>query len=138
MIRFMNEDESKAVLKSFGLKTYRSQLYFIAQREGETDSEYSKFYDDYDFTAPNTLRSATPLASSPQLVFSIYLQMYNYIYTTRESLPVNSTITSDNSNCRKITANLVNTYGTVDLSGKYYALDYINILKEIILICMRN
>lgn len=130
MIRFMNEDESKAVLKSFGLKTYRSQLYFIAQREGETDSEYSKFYDDYDFTAPNTLRSATPLASSPQLVFSIYLQMYNYIYTTRESLPVNSTITSDNSNCRKITANLVNTYGTVDLSGKYYALDYINILKE--------
>lgn len=131
VIRFMNEDESKAVLKSFGLKTYRSQLYYIAQKDGESDSEYSKFYDDFDFTAPNTLRSPELLTDRPSIVFSLYLEMYNYIYTTRQNLPVNSEITSDNSNCRNITQNLLNIYSPMSsASGKYNPQQYIELLKN--------
>lgn len=129
LIRFLNEDEAKAVLKSFGLKTYRSQLYYLAQAEGETDAEYSKFYDDYDFTAPNTLRTANIVET--HLAFSLYLEMYNYIYTTRANLPVNSSITSSTSNCRAITDELITIYASqTQPTGSYNAIEYINSLKE--------
>lgn len=109
VIRFINEDEANAVLKTFGLKTYRSQLWYIKQGD-MSDSEYSKYYDEYDFTTP-TSNTATSLKSHPGLAFAIYLEMYNYIYTYRNSL---NTDYSDSYPDRVITSNMR------DVTNYYY------------------
>lgn len=133
IIRFMNEDEANAVLKTFGLKTYRSQLWYIKQGD-MTDSEYSKYYDDYDFTTSNSDKPQS-LKSVPALAFYIYLEMYNYIYTYRSSL--NTDYTTENpdrtitSNMRYVTNYYLNKVGSEDDDDDIVdPVDYVNYLKE--------
>lgn len=130
LIRFINEDEVNAVFKAFGVKAYRSELYFIPQKD-RTDAQYSKYYDDYDFA--NNLSSvsydAVKLTSNTNLVFALYIEMYNYIYSYRESLQSLATETSNTTNRRNITQDLYRIYSTLsdEEASKYtyqYALEH--------------
>lgn len=130
VIRFINEDECNAVLKTFGLKTYRSQLYYIPQNE-MSDTEYSEYYDEYDFTAPNTTNKPIPLKSEKSLAFAIYLEMYNYIYTYRNKLITN--IENDNitTNMRNVTQKYYEDYKTSDvLDNMYKPYEYVEHLEK--------
>ncbi len=114
LIRFTSQDEVNAVLKTFGLKTYRSRLYFIPQLNDQTAQEYSKYYDDFDFTDNSTtnVNARRDLTNMPSgFMLSLYIEMYNYVYPYRdqlgniENIPVNNT-----SNRRDITAYLVEQF----------------------------
>ncbi len=132
IIRFINEDEANAVLKTFGLKTYRSQLWYIKQGN-MSDSEYSKYYDDYDFTTGSD--TAQSLKSVPGLAFYLYLEMYNYIYTYRNSL--NTDYSTDHpdriitSNMRYVTNYYYNKVGGEDDGNEITnPADYVNHLES--------
>ena len=99
IIRFTSQDEANQVYKAFGLKTYRNQLYYITDEvsrdidgDGQveddyyTESEYSKHYDEYDFTKQVSHANEYKLLSGEEneaLVLAIYLEMYNYVYSYR-------------------------------------------------------
>lgn len=121
-IRFIDNDEVNAVLKTFGLKVYRSKLYFISQ-EGVvrpnnnkelTDAQYSKWYDEFDFTKTSNLGNDNAIDLSVYedtgLMLALYIEIYNYIYSYRE--PIKSVLNFDttSSNRRDTTAKLINAY----------------------------
>lgn len=93
LIRFASQSEANEVLKSFGLKTYRNNLYFIrpdVYRDGQdvtlTNSEYSKYYDEFDFTKASQHQDTYVNLSGVEnegLVLAIYLEIYNYVYSYR-------------------------------------------------------
>ena len=93
LIRFASQDEANEVLKSFGLKTYRNNLYFVkpdVYRDGEdvtlSNAEYSKYYDEFDFTKASQHEDTYVNLSGTEnegLVLAIYLEIYNYVYSYR-------------------------------------------------------
>lgn len=92
LIRFINENEAMSVLKAFGLKSYRSRMYYIFQDDEMTNEEYSKWYDDFDFTDPANVSNYRMVSSNNDfnqaLMLSIYIEMYNYVYSYRT--PINN------------------------------------------------
>ena len=129
VLRFESEDEINATLKAFGVKLYRSKFYYIRQynvtQNGSaghnlTDAKYSDWYDNFDFTAENNKDNFDVL--SDRAVMELYIQMYNYIYTYKDSLPTRSYLTdaineSTYANRRKVTAQIVE--GDSDDALKY-------------------
>ncbi len=128
LIRFINNDEVESVFKAFGLKTYRSEIYYIPQGD-KTDSEYSKYYDDFDF-ATDLKSSETvsrKISSDINLVFALYIEMYNYIYSYRSQLESLSTVQTDKLNRRDVTEDLWYIYASGQYDEKYtyqYALEH--------------
>ena len=129
ILRFESEDEINATLKAFGVKLYRSKFYYIRQynvtQNGSaghnlTDAKYSDWYDNFDFTAENNKDNFDVLTD--RAVMELYIQMYNYIYTYKDSLPTRSYLTdaineSTYANRRKVTAQIVE--GDSDDALKY-------------------
>lgn len=125
LIRFNSQNEANAVLKTFGLKTYRSRLYYLPQNE-KSDAEYSKYYDDYDFTDNTTDAQQERIDLTNQksaMMLSLYVEMYNYVYPYREKLnnipgiPANST-----SNRRDVTQKILDSFsrdneGSIDVNN---------------------
>lgn len=104
LIRFSSQDEVDAVLKTFGLKTYRSNLYFIRQKAEQTDSEYSKYYDDFDFAVDGNDENVVNLSRQTQaFMLSLYIEMYNYVYPYRTQIKNIEGITEDNDANRRTT-----------------------------------
>lgn len=111
-IRFISEDELNETLKTFGIKAYKKQLYFLKQegvmKDGEyvdlTNQEYSEWYDDFDFTAITNTSNKIALTDDA-MVLELYVAIYNYIYTYREQLPMEDNVAAvfnaNNTNNRR-------------------------------------
>ncbi len=114
MIRFNNEDEINSTLKAFGIKAYNDTFYFIPQN-GKTNTEYNEYYDDFKINAASDSEKCFNLSTigGETAVFELYVQMYNYIYAYRDSLPVEPGVISSaftSSNCRDVTESIVVKY----------------------------
>ncbi|MCR5787430.1 MAG: hypothetical protein K6G28_06995 [Acholeplasmatales bacterium] len=131
LIRFNSQDEINQTLKNFGVKLYNSNYYLIYQTgahvgkdyEGAdeagnknlTDAEYSKWYDDYDFTSPSNIQFENATKLDEAQVLALFIEMYNYIYPYKTQLE--SPVTGDRS-----TENRVKV--TEKLADKSLELDY--------------
>lgn len=146
LIKFTNAEEITSTLKAFGVKVYNSTFYFIPQGS-MTNTEYSSYYDDFDCSSPSTSEKCFNMntVGGDSLIFEFYVEMYNYIYTYRESLvsSVGGT-TNTTTHRRDITDKLVAKYITqseddvktpeqlladMNLDEEYYEL-YINYTQE--------
>ncbi len=119
ILRFESEDEINATYKAFGVKLYRSKLYYIRQynvtKNGTsghnlTDAEYKDWYENFDFTDQANQDNYQVL--SDRAVLELYIQMYNYIYTYKDELPYRSYLetrvaNSTYANRRKVTEGIV-------------------------------
>ncbi len=92
MLRFVSEDEITQTLRTFGVKLYNGNFYFIKQEIEEngaakklSDSEYDKHYSDFDFTLASNQNNYIKLNGLGVLL--VYVEMYNYLYTYRDELP---------------------------------------------------
>ena len=87
-IRFTDEDEVNQALRSFGVKEYNNQLYFIPQNS-KTNVEYSTYYDDFDVTDAANQDACYNLTQivGDGGIFELYCQLYNYMYSYRDALP---------------------------------------------------
>lgn len=100
IIRFMNENEVNETLKAFGIKTFKSTLYYIPGKANMSYAEYSKYYDEVsssDITSSKDGINGFDQLATEAGVLELYIEMYNYVYTYRDSLPnTNSAWTSEN------------------------------------------
>ena len=144
IIRFTNQDEANQVYKAFGLKTYRNQLYYIndyvyrdtngdGQPEDDyyTESEYSKHYDEYDFTKQVSHDAEAILLSgegNEALVLAIFLEMYNYVYSYRAE-QFNHIVEVNNSKDgrRDVVSKLIDKFGA---RGDYYGYTVENVYEQ--------
>lgn len=100
-IRFLSDDEAKQTLKAFGVKTYKSELYFIYPKdENQSVSDYNDYYDDFDFSkeAEDSYVNLTTLGNA--CVLQLYIEMYNYIYSYRSPIANDATIPANDTNSR--------------------------------------
>ncbi len=81
LIRFSTEDEFNSTLRSFGIKQYNSDWYYIPSKDGDSFSDYSDYYDDLSSTDIKDLDGnlAAQRLSKYEIAL-IYIQMYNYLY----------------------------------------------------------
>ena len=90
LIRFMNNDEAKNVLKKFGLKESGGKLYQITLDENETKTEkdYNSYYSKYSIklTGDDSIISIDEKGYGKATVLKVYAAIYNYIYTYRDSI----------------------------------------------------
>ncbi len=119
IIRFESSDEINATYKAFGVKLYRSKLYYIRQYNvtidgtsghNKTDAEYNDWYENFDFTDEANKDNYTVL--SDRAVLELYIQMYNYVYTYKDQLPYRDYLSdrvasSTYANRRKVTEGIV-------------------------------
>lgn len=119
IIRFTNEDEITSTLKAFGVKVYNDTFYYIPAN-GKTVVEYSEYYDDFSIETLSNSSYCVNLNAlgGDSLIFELYLQMYNYIYTYRDSLPTQINILNTTTNRRDITEAIIAAFknSTVDPS----------------------
>lgn len=95
VIRFTNQAEIDSTYKSFGLKVYEGHFFYIPQN-GKTNSEYSEYYDKFKIEDPKNSGLCIDLTAlgGDKIVFELYVQMYNYIYTYRDALPTLENVVS--------------------------------------------
>lgn len=113
-IRFVNLNEANATLRHFNLKTYRNQLYEIADPRGTTDvdgkakevldslgifqysnigdADYRKYYDKYQIDPSVSAGSNADVALDENETLVKFLEIYNYIYSFRDSVNTNYTV----------------------------------------------
>lgn len=129
LIRFESSDEINATYKAFGVKLYRSKLYYIRQynvtKKGTsghnlTDAEYNDWYENFDFTDEANKDNYQVL--SDRAVLELYIQMYNYVYTYKSELPYRDYLSdrvanSTYANRRKLTEGIA--AGNSDDATKY-------------------
>lgn len=111
-IRFVNLNEANATLRKFNIKTFRNQLYVIDDPRGNTpvegkakevldslgifqysnisDADYRKYYDKYAITTTAGSNADVPLDQDQTL--QLFLKIYNYIYSFRDSVSTNYTV----------------------------------------------
>lgn len=80
LIRFSTEDEFNSTLRSFGIKQYNSDWYYIPS-DKTSFSDYCDYYDD--LTTSDIKNLDGDLAAqrlSKYEIALIYIQMYNYLY----------------------------------------------------------
>ena len=117
IIRFTNEDEIKSTLKAFGIKVYNDTFYYIPAN-GKTVVEYSEYYDDFSIESLYNSSYCVNLNAigGDSLIFELYLQIYNFIYTYRDALPTQINILNTTTNRRDITEAIIAEFknSTVD------------------------
>ncbi len=98
IVRFHNESEANAVLKKFGIKTYKGEWYQILEpkdTDGGTDlskwsteSDYNKYYDEYEIdpTGSNADEPIKVVGNGNETILKLFIEMYNYIYTYRSEI----------------------------------------------------
>lgn len=88
-LRFMNSDEASDTLKAFGIKVYKNVWYYITSDESMTYDAYEKYYDDFDVSSTSNNDKCEKIDSTygEPAILLLYISMYNYIYTYRDSLP---------------------------------------------------
>lgn len=116
-IRFTNTDEIDSTFKSFGIKVYNDQYFYIPQN-GKTNVEYSTYYDDFEVS--NAINSDLcynlTAIGGDAMALELYCQMYNYIYSYRDALPTLVETTNTTTNRREITENIVSKFEEDDKS----------------------
>lgn len=116
-IRFTNTDEIDSTFKSFGIKVYNDQYFYIPQN-GKTNVEYSTYYDDFEVS--NAINSDLcynlTAIGGDAMALELYCQMYNYIYSYRDALPTVVETTNTTTNRREITENIVSKFEEDDKS----------------------
>ncbi|MCU0104358.1 hypothetical protein N7603_01655 [Acholeplasma vituli] len=115
-IRFVNLNEANATLRKFNIKTYRNQLYVIADPRGNTpvegkakevldslgifqysnisDADYRKYYDKYQIDPSVSAGSNADVALDENETLVKFLEIYNYIYSYRDQVNTNYTVES--------------------------------------------
>lgn len=120
LIRFNSQDEINQTLKNFGVKLYNSNFYFIEKMAytGEnpdepfktlSDSEYSKWYDEYDFTDSKNVTNGNHKKLEDADVLALYVEMYNYIYPYKEQLKTFVSGNRDTDSRIEITKAIINS-----------------------------
>ena len=103
LVRFINENEAKEVLKRFGLKSSSGKWYQIklsaTDKRWETKTGYDKYYDEYkiDLSSDAPLESIDAYGNGLATVLKVYAAIYNYIYTFRDPIVFDSSITINDS-----------------------------------------
>lgn len=135
MLRFVSEDEITQTLKTFGVKLYNGNFYFIRQQIEEdgalktlSDSEYDKHYSDFDFTLASNQNNYIKLNGLGVLL--VYVEMYNYLYTYRDELPSFESIeearkNNNTSSRRNITQVICNSMNSEDLTEEEFYKQYL-------------
>lgn len=92
LIRFINNNEAKNVLKKFGLKESGGKLYQIKLDESKckTEKDYNDYYSKYSvkLTGEDSLVSIDEQGYGKSTVLKVYAAIYNYIYTYRDSIDI--------------------------------------------------
>ncbi len=131
MLRFVSEDEITQTLKTFGVKLYNGSFYFIYQSEDKSDSDYDKYYSDFDFTLPSNTGNYFRLSGLQVLL--LYVEMYNYIYPYRDALPSLDSIeearNNNNTSSRRDITNEIRNISE-DLTEEEFYNTYIKTCKS--------
>lgn len=118
LIRFLNSDEVTTTLRSFGLKTYKSNWYYVFPSTTMNFNDYCDFYDDFSITDSANKENFIQIDASfgEGAILSLYIEMYNYIYTYRNQLSNlgQNFVTSDTSDRRSVTQNIINYYTSAE------------------------
>ncbi len=111
IIRFNNQDEINSTLKAYGIKVYENNFYYIPAN-GKKNVKYGEYYDDFVINEPKNSGLCVNLTAigGDALIFELYLQIYNYIYTYRDSLPTGVNIANDTVYRRDITEAIIAKY----------------------------
>lgn len=117
MIRFMNSDEVTTTLRSFGIKVYNKVWYYVYPSTEMSYAEYCKFYDDFTVSS-STKENYIPIDANygKAAILSIYIEIYNYIYTYRDSLSNmdQNFVTSQTADRRQVTKNILDYFEAFD------------------------
>lgn len=124
IIRFTNSNEISSTFKAFGIKVYENNFYFIPS-DGKTITKYSTYYDDFTIEDPKNSAKCINLTAlgGDNLIFELYLQMYNYIYSYRDAIPTVVNIDNNTTDRRNITEAIISEYkqGNLDAPEERYA-----------------
>lgn len=97
LVRFVSANEAANVLKAFGIKTYNGDWYQIKGVNDTTcpsKEKYDEYYDDYKVnpTGEEGIVSIEELGNGKATILKIFAAIYNYIYTFRDPIVVDSTV----------------------------------------------
>lgn len=111
IIRFNNQEEIDSTLKAFGIKVYENNFYYIPAN-GKKNVKYSEYYDEFTISEPKNSGLCVNLTAlgGDSLIFELYLQIYNYIYTYRDALPTEVHIVNNTVYRRDITEAIIARY----------------------------
>lgn len=111
-IRFMNQAELDTTLRSFGIKVYKNVWYQLTPETTMSYSDYCKYYDNFDMGDSATKKYTTSIEASygKAAILAIYIEMYNYIYTYRDSLTNIGSFSTSTTADRRTTTQAVLDY----------------------------
>ena len=101
LVRFVSNDEAKAVLQKFGIKSYNNYWYQIDLPEELTDDVYAS-KTDYDEYYENKSVSGTDESGTSSIeetgagfatILRIFAEVYNYVYTFRNPITFTGEVT---------------------------------------------
>lgn len=105
IVRFINETEVEETMKEFGIKSYKNEWYLISLPDDlstlENTADYDDYYDNYEVDPLGNEENSIKIDSgfeegeSSVAILKIFVEIYNYIYTYRNTLDYTGRIDAD-------------------------------------------
>ncbi len=135
MVRFINEDEVNTTLRAFGIKTYKTNWYYIKADKPMSYYQYTKYYNDFEINLTDSTQDQYRYNIESRIgeagILQIYIEIYNYIYTYREQLNnVNLGVNTDTLDRRNVTEAIMNSYDIINTENNKTVDDIYSLISS--------
>lgn len=136
LINFSSKDEFNSTLRSFGLKFYKQQLYYVSKPSTVTTfADYCDYYDDLNMSNSDGIVNIEA-SYGEAIVLELYIQMYNYLYGGYRDMLYTDEYAAkfNNIDLTSITESLISKYNALsqeDETGEKIKAEYDSIVAKL-------